>query len=151
MKSKFTTYLLITAVVVLWGIIIKKVFFSDQEPVQTVHTENKPAQVAEAPEVLSLDYRDPFRPMPNLSTARVAAPSKPKKGPSPKQVIKENVNIRFVGRLQCDNTFNYIVEVSGCQYTVSPGEEANGFRLTRMSSDSLYFSRKGEIYAIAIQ
>lgn len=149
MKSKLTTYLLVIAVAVLWGIIIKRVFFSKPPTTVQQYTEVKSVVSEKSFEPLMLNYRDPFRPAPQPKATvvkkEIAAPE------VKKQTRKENVSLKFIGRLQCGDAVNYIIELNGQQHTLSHGEEAGGFTLSRICSDSLYFTRKEAVYSLALE
>lgn len=145
MKSKLTTYLLIAVVLVVWGIILKKMFFSRPDPVTPPLSSVRPTAAKEAPESLSLDYRDPFRPKPSPKPAVAATvPEQQKKAP-------EKVNMKFIGRLECGKTVNYIVELEGNMHTLAHKEEAEGFQLVRVFTDSLHFRKNGETYTLLIE
>lgn len=150
MKSRLTTYLLIVAVAVLWGIIIKKVFFSPPSPGPAVHSETKAAAKAEDYEPLVLDYRDPFRPAPKPKAAAPSAGKKSVPAPQPPARGREKVTIKFIGRLQCGGSTNYIVELNGRQHTLSVGEDADGFRLVREFPDSLHLVMNGNTYTVLV-
>lgn len=152
MRSKFTTYLLIVVVVALWGIIIKKIFFSKPNSMPTHRSSVRKEPQPEEPAILLLDYRDPFRPK---SKSIPVVTSRPRPKPKPEQASKrpqpESVRIRFLGRLQCGDELNYIVDLNGKQHTLSLGEEADGFRLERAFPDSLHFIKSSNVYTLPIE
>lgn len=144
MKSKLTTYLLIIAVLVLWGIIAKKVFFSGNDPKPAAKPKTASENVVKEEEKLALDYRDPFREKP---AAKVTAAGVP----PPVQDNREKFDIKYIGRLKSGKTTNYIVEAGGNIETLSLNEELNGFRLTRAAADSLYFKKNGYTYTLPVE
>ncbi len=146
MKSKFTTYLLIAAVVVIWGLIVKRIFFSDdKQPAVQVRTAPVTIDDKET-EVLLLDYRDPF----GMREATPKSVVKPTPKPAPQEPQLEPFNIHFVGTINHDKRTFYIVELGGSQYTISVGSEIDGFRLTAVSGGQLHFVKNKQSYYLAL-
>lgn len=146
MKSKFTTYLLIAAVVVIWGLIVKRIFFSDdKEPAIQVRTTSVAIDDKET-QTLLLDYRDPFG---MREPAPKSAPKQSAK-PLPQEPQLEPFNIHFMGTINHDKRTFYIVELGGSQYTITIGSELDGFRLTAVSGGKLHFVKNKQSYYLAL-
>ena len=157
MKSRVTTYVLIAAVVGVWGFIAWKIFFA--------RTDNTPAYVQRAPDTaskseeeqpLSLDYKDPF--LKDIAVAKVTTPATsrtPKKSsavPSrkPNPPKKETPPMNYTGTIGTGDRVLYVFENAGLQQMLVPGDELAGFRLAEAWPDSVRFTKNGESYALYI-
>ncbi len=157
MKSRITTYVLIAAVVAVWGFIAWKIFFAKPD--------NTPAAIQRAPDPkpedeedlrLLLDYKDPF--LKDAITAKPSVPSAPKrqtkasavpsKKPDPN---RESPPVKYTGTIRTGGRVLYIFEHAGLQQMLSPGEELAGFRLAEAWPDSVKFSKNEEAFTVLFQ
>ena len=151
MKSRWTTYLLLAAVVVVWGVVAWRIFTpsSDAIPPQVPIPK---AAVAATPTVdtLSLNYPDPFlKGSPGkavtLSPSVQALPP-----PKPAPIRRERVKILHTGTICVTGRPLYILTIGEQQYELRPGEAAADFLLTAVDSDSLYLSKEGVTYGVRL-
>ncbi|MGW9686752.1 hypothetical protein [Flagellimonas sp. 2504JD1-5] len=151
MSKNTKTYLLLGAVLLIWGIIGFKVLGAlSSEPEAPVLAENinfKPKeQVKKDTFSILVDYRDPF-----LGTM---PPSKKK--PKTKGVAKPKVqfpNINYTGLITDQDTKNHIffVTISGNQYLMRKGNTQADITLLSGSSKSIRVRFKGIAKTITLQ
>ena len=158
MKSRWTTYLLVAAVLTVWGVVAWRVVFSRPEMPATVVV--KPAvRPASKPEddFLLLDYGDPFMrnvggrrevqtPVAVIQTAPRAAATTPPKKPRPQQ----KPPIKYAGTIARGGTISHIFEHAGLLHTLSPGDEIAGYTLTEAFTDSVRMTKNDEEFIIKI-
>lgn len=150
MKSKTGIYLLIGAVIIIWGVVLIKIFtFSDKIP-EPQKKEITTATPFEAEERLSLNYRDPFVHFRRTSSA---APKARSKTPTPEVKKRQppKFEMKYIGQLRCEGKVYYIVEYGNEQYTISIGESAGKYDLTKAFPDSLHFKSGNDTYCLNIQ
>ena len=128
MKSRWTTYLLLAAVVAVWGVVAWRIL----APARPAASDVRPATDAPAAppivaETLRLDYPDPF-------LKGVAAPT-----PAARSVVR---------RLPAGGQTLHILTIGGRQYELSLRDTAAGFRLTGADRDSLYLEREGTVCGV---
>lgn len=151
MKSRWTTYLLLAAVVAVWGIVAWKVF----APADDTAPEARPRAVAPAAgtpvaDTLLLDYPDPFlkgaaRP---VAAARSVVRGLPSPKPAPPR--RERVAIVHLGTIRSGGEPLYILTLDEGQYELSRGGSAGEFVLTACDGDSLYLRRAGLTYGVKL-
>ena len=150
MKSRWTTCLLLAAVVAVWGVVAWKIF----HPARPAAPDVRPATSTPAPlpvvaETLRLDYPDPF-----LKGAAAPAPAAPpvvrRLPPAGKAVPKgrERVQFSHLGTVSAGGQALHILTIGGRQYELSLRDTAAGFRLTGADRDSLYLEREGTVYGV---
>lgn len=150
MRSKTTVYLLIAAVLAIWGVIAWKLF-SPSAPVKTAPPRPpaaRPAPVGDK-NVLYLDYPDPFL----KKTDRASAPVRPASGdrapaPSLPARTKGECRIKYIGYIRRGKTPGYIIEHNGAHHSIKKGETLDSFRLVRVFPDSLVFAKQGFSYTV---
>ncbi|MEX0313720.1 MAG: hypothetical protein AB3N18_06050 [Allomuricauda sp.] len=151
MSKNTKTYVLLGAVLLIWGIIGFKVFSAmSPEPETPVLAENinfKPKERVEKDTFsILIDYRDPF-----LGTM---PPSKKK--PKIKRVAKPKVqfpNVNYTGLITDQNTKNHIffITISGNQYLMRKGNTQADVTLVSGSSKSIRVRHKGIVKTITLQ
>nr|WP_298793792.1 hypothetical protein [uncultured Allomuricauda sp.] len=151
MNKNTKTYILLGAVLLIWGIIGFKVFSAmSPEPEAPVLADNvnfKPKeQVKKDTFSILADYRDPF-----LGTL---PPSKKKS--KTKGVAKPKVqlpDISYTGLVSDQNTKNHIffVTISGNQYLMRKGNTQAEVTLVSGSSKSIRVRYKGIVKTIPLQ
>lgn len=150
MKSRWTTYLLIAAVVAVWGVVAWKIFTP-----ATDHATNKAVQPA-APtatspprDTLQLDYPDPFL---KNSTVRPLQSAKPVVRPisetKPVPAKREKVKITHMGTVTAGRRQFHILTIGEEMFEISLGEKAGDFTLASCDRDSLYMRKEGLIYGV---
>lgn len=149
MKSRWTTYLLVAAVIAVWGVVAWKIF----QPARSVSgpTARKlaePAVAASDAVTLQLDYPDPFlkenaRPIPAARTVEQRRSSAKKTVPR-----RERIAIEHLATVAVDGHTLYILTIGKEQYELHEGETTGAYRLTKSDHDSLYLEHEGEIYGV---
>ena len=151
MKSRATTYLLLTAVAAVWGIVAWKIFApgpGNAQPVPVPTTEPKPAE--RIADTLFADYSDPFL---KGSASKTSAPRASSvvrtlpPAPVPK-IRRDNPSAVHLGTVAAQGRALYILTVGGEQYEVRRGESAGEFTLCACDDDSLYLCRDGITYGV---
>lgn len=156
-KNKKTTYLLICAVVAVWGIVLHKVFFKTPEEDYSIKTattkvEHEPYDQYVAKKdsfKLALNYRDPF-----LGTTAIAEKKADGKGLKIKP-IAATVNlpppidwnsVRYAGRIinPVSKKVVSIIIVHGVERMMSEGEVFQGVKLLKNKRDSILINWQGK-------
>ena len=153
MKSKKTTYLLLAAALIVWGIVLYKVLFP-----KTAQKELRiPAPVAknktpDKKDSLWLNYRDPF--LGNIAisekvsieqkdfTANVSWEEKTDKKPVG--------DLCYYGRITTHNQTYCLICIGNEHHQMEQGDIRDGFKLTHIYEDSVYFEKQGEVYCIGL-
>ena len=154
MKSRLTTYLLVVAVLAVWGIVGWKVLFAKPDTPATVAVQPTKAQ-PKAPEgdFLLLDYKAPFRrnaapaaptAAPTETPPASVLPPKPAKPKSPPPII-------YAGTIDKGGKTSHIFEHAGLLHTISKGDELEGYTLSEIFADSVWIARDGELHTLHIQ
>lgn len=150
MKSRWTTYLLAAVVFVVWGLVVKRIFFDAPERTATSVVCNRKTErtvTTYETDTLRCDYSDPFR----IERQRAS-------GRKPKTVVKtarpikrkrEKVSLRYFGSVRSDRRLLHIVDVNNDRYELTIGECADGFALKSADADSLYFEKDGITYSLS--
>ena len=151
MKSKVTTYILIAGVLVIWGIILWKVFSPKDDAPQIDMTPRKVVAVEEVVDTLMLNYRDPFlgaiptKPIVNIRSVPLSVPM---------QIIEQEPppehRLRYLGQITRASTPHSLVEINGVLHTMRKGDTAEGYRLTTIWQDSVALKWKNELLVIRI-
>lgn len=152
MKSKTTIYVLIAAVLVIWGVIAWKLFVPSRVETNTARTSVSKTVVASEIDTLMLDYPDPFlKKQSGASTSgHTTAPGK-KKEPEPQlPKIREECQLRYIGHISRGKVRSCIVESGGAHHSVAMGESVDGFRLAKIFPDSLVFTKDGFSYTVGL-
>lgn len=148
MKSKWTTYVLLTGVLAIWGVIAWKMFM---EPLSSKDTL-RPAPAMQKNEAIEqdtlyLEYADPFLER-NLAkqTAKVVKKSvtpQPVKKPEPVKAQPLAHNVRHIGNMKKKGILYCLAEIEGEFVTMSTGDVHGEYRLVKIFTDSAQFA-KGE-------
>ncbi len=148
MKNKKALYVLLPVVVVIWGLIIFKVFsYTNEEPEFSPYSKTNigkdKGEVLQENFVLDLNYEDPFKTKVGIRKTTTAENYKPK--------IKSNRAIRwpeikYYGIVRNEKTARKVVSVGigGRSYLMKEGEEKEKVRLVRVYGDSVLAKFKGE-------
>ena len=151
MKSRWTTCLLLAAVVAVWGVVAWRIL----APARPTAPDVRPAADAPAPaptvaETLWLDYPDPF--LKAAARPQAAAPRPvvrrlpPAKKAEPKR--RERVQLSHLATVTVGGQALHILRIGEVQYELHEGDAADGWRLARTDSDSLYLEREGTVCGV---
>jgi hypothetical protein len=162
MKNKKLTYFLIAVVLVVWGLILYRIFdavsSSDDTPVQLVAKQEKEAyndySVPNDTTKLLLNYRDPFGITKPKDTA--AKISKVISHKSTVIVPKPTINWSFISysgyiRNPSSKKLIALVSINGQNITLAEGETKNQVKLLKNLRDSIKISYEGKIKFIVIK
>lgn len=151
MKSRWTTYLLLAAVVSVWGVVAWRIF--TPRSAAPLPLPPKPsATVAPAPEadILRLDYPDPFLKRVAAPVVSAASPVHALPASKPIPARRERVKILHAGTISVAGRPLYILTIGDRQYELTLGEEAEDFQLTTCDGDSVYLCKAGVTYGVAL-
>lgn len=149
MKTRWTIYLLLTAVAAVWGIVVWKIFAPTSGDGPVVAPQVVAAKAPEAAaDSLQLDYPDPFlkgaaRPVEGSPTVRPLPVAKP----APR---RERVKIVHLGTVVSHGNPFYILTIGNLQYELIRGDQAEGFVLSTCDRDSLYLTKEGLTYGVKL-
>ena len=150
MKSRWTTYLLAVVVVIVWGLIAKRILFDKPAQPAAVVVKNDKTDTALSSyetDTLRCDYPDPFR------IERKPPPKRKSKMPvkmtRPVKTGRRKVPMRYYGSVRSGKTLLHIVDIGDVRYELFMGECADGYRLKSADADSLYFERENIIYSLS--
>lgn len=155
MKSRITTYVLIVAVVAVWGFVAWKIFSSkpDKPPIAVQHVPTR-IMDNDAQKQLLLDYKDPF--LKGTVTAKPLASialNQPKTKPTTPKITVPPAPLpfKYTGTISTGDRRLYIFEYSGAQHMLAADEELAGYKLTEIWPDSIRFSKEGEFFTAILQ
>jgi len=151
MKSKATTYLLFAIVLVIWGVIVWKLFSPSRKEAfpQSIQVSN--VVTSEKNDTLKLNYVDPFLKKHESASTQI------KKNSSSKiffvdtkhlERSMENCPITYIGYMHQGRNHNGIIKSNGIHHSITTGDIVHGFRLVAMYPDSLIFIKDGLSYTI---
>lgn len=150
MKSKTTIYVLIVAVLAIWGVIAWKLFVPSRVETNTARPSVSKTVVASEIDTLMLDYPDPFLKKQSGASGHIALPVK-RKEPEPQPLkIREECQLRYIGHIRRGKSRSCIVESGGAHHLVAMGESVDGFRLAKIFPDSLVFTKDGFSYTVGL-
>lgn len=156
MKSKLTTYVLLTVVVVVWGIIVWKFFFQQPKQEHVMMTRHDPVKKGIA-DTLLLSYPDPFldgkevgkkEPVTASAAKRIETQPAPKLPALPAKPITHNV--KYVGTIAKNKNSYSLVEINGSLNTMKAGDETCGYELVRVYADSLLLVKDGDTLTVKL-
>lgn len=149
MKQRITTYVLLTLVLIIWGIIGYR-FLSgrgDKNIPEKCVPGGKEVSAARSYPPL-LNYRDPFFKELLLEPEKSAVP-KQKRTP-PVVEIKEPIDIQCLGSIEKAGEVYYLVCIRSEYYPVKPGDIIGGLNVKRVTEDSIYFIKGKWVYTTGI-
>lgn len=155
MKSRITTYVLIVAVVAVWGFVAWKIFSRHTPPGATVHRSVRSDAGNDEEYSLRLDYPDPF--LKNVVTMMPkhsdTAPRSAHVDSSPVESsrLPDDLPLKYAGTISAGGVVSYIFEYSGLLHSLSPGKSLEGYILTEVFTDSVRLAKGGTIFTIHIQ
>ena len=149
-KSRWTTCLLLAAVVAVWGVVAWRILAPARPAAPDVRpATDTPAVPQIVAETLRLDYPDPF--LKGVAAPTPAARSVVRRLPpagkaEPKR--RERVQLSHLATVTAGGQALHILTIGGRQYELSLRDTAAGFRLTGADRDSLYLEREGTVYGV---
>ena len=149
MKSRWTTYLLLAAVVAVWGVVAWRIFAPAKHDTPAIRpTASVPFASPAISDTLRLDYPDPF-----LRGATAPRPaSRPTVRPLPpvkKSVLqRDRTPIVHLAAVTAGGQTLHILMIGEVQYELRPGDAAGGWRLAGSDRGSLYLEREGVTYGV---
>lgn len=151
MKSKITVYLLIAAVLVIWGVIAWKLFTPSRVETHSAPPSTPKTAVIEQTDTLWRDYPDPFLKKSDRTLARAVPTSgKNVSKTRPPDKIREECRIRYIGHIRRGKIRSCIVESGGSHHSLAKGESVDGFLLSKIFPDSLVFTKDGFSYTVGL-
>jgi phosphoribosylanthranilate isomerase len=156
MKSKYTTYFLIIAVVIIWGFIVKKIFFSAADNAGTIQTQKSPQSIStQQADTLYLNYTDPFlKKHAKRRQQKQSATKSTLSQPQQKTVQHvNNISLQYVGYVKEKNsgTISYLIKINGVQHIIKQNDNIDGLKLTKVTADSLFLEKENNKYSIYIE
>lgn len=151
MKSRWTTCLLLAAVVAVWGVVAWRIL----APARPAAPDVRPAADAPAPapivaETLRLNYPDPFLKDAARPQAAAPRPVVRRLPPAKKAELKrrERVQLSHLATVTVGGQALHILRIGEVQYELHEGDAADGWRLVRTDRDSLYLEREGTVCGV---
>lgn len=148
MKSRWTTCLLLAAVVGVWSLVAWRLL----APAKRSAAAERPEAAAQPPtaaftEALRLDYPDPFLKgtAATKTTPRPVVRALPSKAP---QKPRERAAIAHLATIAASGQALHVVAFGTEQYELREGDTAAGFLLQSVDRDSLYFRKEGLTYGV---
>ncbi len=151
MKSRVTTYVLIVAVIAVWGFVAWRIFFSRPASREAVTHRSAERETPVAEEYrLSLDYDDPFL-KDAASTERAESfgrvQSSPPEPPSPPP-RPEDIALKYAGTISVGGRVSYIIEHAGLLHPLDLGESLDGYILAEAFADSVRLVKEGMVFTL---
>lgn len=150
MKSRWTTYLLLAAVVAVWGVVAWRIIAPARPAAPDVRpATDTPAAPQIVAETLRLDYPDPFlkgAAAPTPAAQSVVRRLPPARKAEPKR--RERVPLVHLAAVTAAGRTIHILTIGGRQYELSLRDTAAGFRLTGADRDSIYLEREGTVCGV---
>ena len=151
MKSRWTTCLLLAAVVAVWGVVAWRIL----APARPAAPDVRPAADAPTPaptvaETLRLNYPDPFLKDAARPQAAAPRPVVRRLPPAKKAELKrrERVQLSHLATVTVGGQALHILRIGEVQYELHEGDAADGWRLARTDRDSLYLEREGTVCGV---
>lgn len=154
MKSKKTLYILIPAVIIIWGLIMWKVFdFTSESKVNTLPTYQKASidTIMNTPYSLSLNYHDPFLKLTSISKTTTS-----KKNNNIREVIIDRVvksiippKLNYYGLIQCGSTNTALLEINNQKLLLKQNEAFNEVKIIKFNNDSIWLSYQEKTFSYA--
>ncbi len=143
MRSRATTYMLILAMLGVWGVVVWRLVDREDTPVAARARAPMATGVYDS---LLLDYRDPFLDEAVVEHEQVLMPQET---PLPKpESPKVQHRLRYLGRISREGRIYGLVEIDGLLHTLRCGEAANGYMLETVWQDSVKLRWRGEICVV---
>lgn len=153
MNKNTKTYLLLAAVILIWGIVIYKIVSAGaEEPdiISNVAIDKLEPLASKERDTFSItaEYRDPFLgTMAKKKVKTTKRTTKPKKPPQPE------INIRYTGLITDQDTKSkiFFVSINGQQHLMSANDEVQKVRLLSGTESSIRVHYNGKTKSVALQ
>lgn len=146
MKSKATLYILIALLLIVWGIILWRIFLSSESP-PTNQGVKEPLAGGFKDTVqlsLSLNYRDPFGIVESNSNDVDHI-----KRDNPTEIDSHFiVNVRYIGRIKSEGRIYYLLDIEGEGYCLMVGQMTHGVKVLFAHNDSIKVVKDGHEYLL---
>jgi hypothetical protein len=155
MKSKYTVYVLTVLVIIIWGFIIKKIFFPAEDNIGSIRTQQPQKNMStNQNDTLYLNYADPFLKK-HVKKQRQKQSSTKSTSTQQKEVIRnvENILLQYAGYVKEKNggIISYMVKINGVQHVMRLNGSIDGLKLIRVTADSLFFEKENNKYKVYIE
>lgn len=152
MKTKWTTYLLIIVVIIVWGIIIIKLFLHSEshgisQTQSTIVRGEFPHEMAES---LLMNYPDPFLKKEESKGKIVRLHQPVQKVTSKRNIDQKNIQAIHLGCISAVGKQLHIISLQGVQYELQCGDTVAGFHFFKCDSDSLYLEKEHVLYGVKL-
>lgn len=156
MKSKYTTYSLIISVIIIWGFIVKKIFFSTDDNAGIIKTQQIPQNMSDKQnDTLLLNYTDPFLKKHVKKRQQKQFSAKSTLSQQKKEAVRQvdNILLQYVGYVKEKNNgmTSYLVKINGMQHIIKHNENIDGLKLIKVTADSLFFEKENNKYSVYIE
>lgn len=151
MKSRWTTYSLLIAVVAVWGVVAWKIITPRTSVVQPYSSVPEIVRANKSnKETLQLNYSDPFlkRVSEPVGETRRTVRQLP---PKPKTAKRTPFPVTSIGYVAAGNERLFIVNMKERQYELQLGDTLAGYIFSGYDADSLYFECKQGDYRKGIK
>lgn len=136
MKAKGTTYLLLTVVATVWGLVAYKLIsgINGAGDYKIRQDRREAAPLQKQGDSLRIDYPDPF--LKNNLPIKTAVRQKEKGGP--KHRLADSSGIRYLGSINIGKRVYYLINNRDTTCLMQPGERsANGLKIVKKLNDKL--------------
>lgn len=146
MKSKATTYFLLALLLMVWGVILWRIFFSSESIPADQMSDKRPKTNEEdtVNVMLRLNYRDPFGVV-DLNPKEIDRNNREDLTKTDYPIIGDVVYVGYVkngGRDYC------LIDIMGENYCLRVGDKASGVLLLSAHVDSIEVSKDGYKYIL---
>lgn len=153
MHKNTKTYLLLAAVLLIWGIIGYRVFSGNSDATEAEANFEKsalrslPTQEKDTFSILA-DYRDPF-----LGTFPKKTVKKTKRSTKPKKALEPEIKVQFTGLVTDKDSKQkiFFVSINGQQHLMGVKDEIQNVRLLSGTSTSISIWANGKTRTIDLQ
>jgi hypothetical protein len=152
MKNRKLLYLLVPMTLVLWGLIVFRIYrHFNQEPELAQVFSNagslSSAKQAEDSFALTADYSDPFLERRLSSSAGYISEPKTTKKSNPKSIIRSTIQwppVKYGGMITNKNNKSvlYLVQIDNTNHLMKKGEEVAHIKLAKVFKDSIIIELK---------
>lgn len=151
MKSRWTTWVLLAAVAVIWGAVARMILTASHGDVKPGSRANATAAAPAsfAADTLRCDYPDPFTKGYAANARTTGARQVLRRLPQqPKPERRAMIRAEHLGTIRVQNRILHILMLDGQQYELRCGDPAGDFVLKKADADSLYLERDGSVYGV---
>lgn len=151
MRSRWSTYLLLTAVVAIWGTVAWKIAIPRTDIITDSYPQDSsPVTEVFAADTLQLDYPDPF--LKESARPQVVKPSVAHENSAVTlaRLPREQLDVTHLGTVVFLGKRLYILKIDNVQYEIFNGDTAGEYSLIAYDRDSLYLRKNGVVYGVKL-